>query len=74
MISCFRVCDSNAVGCPESTIFINLIPPTVVAWLLQYSGFKVKHRDEFSSYKWLAVKAKMVNLFWILGFCKNSEV
>ena len=36
---------------PESTIFINLIPPTAVAWLLQYSGARVEHRDEFSSHK-----------------------
>ena len=34
----------------ESTIFINLIPPTVVAWLLQYSGSKVEHRVGFSSH------------------------
>ena len=30
--------------------------------------------DGFSLHKWLAMKFKMVNLFWILGFCKNSEV
>ena len=35
----------------ESTIFINLIPPTAVAWLLQYSGSRVEHRDGFSSHK-----------------------
>ena len=35
----------------ESTEFINLIPPTVVAWLLQYSGSRVEHRDGFSSHK-----------------------
>ena len=28
--------------------------------------------DEFSLHKWLAMKFKMVNLFWILGFDKNS--
>ena len=38
-------------GGPESTKFINLIPPTAVAWLLQYSGSRVEHRDEFSSHK-----------------------
>ena len=38
-------------GGPKSTKFINLIPPTIVAWLLQYSGSKVEHRDEFSSHK-----------------------
>ena len=39
------------VGGPESTKFINLIPPTVVAWLLQYSGSRVEHMDGFSSHK-----------------------
>ena len=29
----------------------NLILPIAVAWLLQYSGSKVKHRDGFSSHK-----------------------
>ena len=27
------------------------IPPTTVAELLQYSGSRVEHKDEFSSYK-----------------------
>ena len=40
-----------SVGGPESTIFINLIPSTVVAWLLQYSGSRVEHMDGFSSHK-----------------------
>ena len=35
------------VGYPESTKFINLIPPTAVACLLRYSGSRVEHRDEF---------------------------
>ena len=35
------------VGYPESTKFINLIPPTAVAWLLQYSGSRVEHRMGF---------------------------
>ena len=48
-----------------------LIPPTSIALLLQYSGSKVEHRDGFSSHKWLAMKFKMVNLFWILRFDKN---
>ena len=40
------------VGGPsESTIFINLTPPTVVAMLLQYSGSRVEHNDGFSSHK-----------------------
>ena len=43
--------DSCAVGGLESTKFINLIPPIAVAWLLQYSGFRVEHRDGFSSHK-----------------------
>ena len=38
-------------GGPESTKFINLIPPTIVAWLLQYSGSIVEHRDGFSLHK-----------------------
>ena len=29
----------------------NLIPPTAVSWLLQYSGSRVEHRDGFSSHK-----------------------
>ena len=35
------IIDSSAVGGSESTKFINLIPPTVVAMLLQYSGYRV---------------------------------
>ena len=61
-------------GGPESTKFINLIPPTVVAWLEQYSGSRVEHRDEFSSHKWLIVRFRTVNLFFILRFDKNSGV
>ena len=38
-------------GGPKSTKFINLIPPTVVAWLLQYNGSRVEHKDKFSSHK-----------------------
>ena len=48
-----------------------LIPPTVVALLLQYSGSRIVHRDEFSSCKRLTLKLKMANLLWILGFHKN---
>ena len=55
-------------GGPESTKFINLIPPTAVALLLQYSGSRVEHMDGFSSHKWLTIEFKMVNLFWILRF------
>ena len=50
---------------------IYILNPTAVAKLLQYSGSRVEHRDEFSSYKRFAVKSKMVNLVWILGFDKN---
>ena len=50
----------------------NLIPPTIVAWLLQYSGSRVEHRDGLSSHKGLIVRFKMVNSIWILGFHKNS--
>ena len=35
-------------GYPESIKFINLIPPTDVALLLQYSGSRFEHRDGFS--------------------------
>ena len=35
----------------ESTKFIKLIPLIVVAWLLQYSGSRVEHKDGFSSHK-----------------------
>ena len=51
-----------------------LFPPTSLAWLLQYSGFKVEHRDGVSLHKCIAVKAKMVNLFRILRFGKNKEI
>ena len=64
--------DSSAVGCPESTKFINLTPSTVVAWLLQYSGSRVENKDGFSSHQRLTVRFKMVNFFWILSFSKNS--
>ena len=30
--------------------------------------------DGFSLHKWLAMKFKMVNLFWIFGLDKNKEV
>ena len=59
-------------GGPKSTKFINLIPPIVVARLLQYSRSRVEHRDEFSSHKRLTMRFKMVNLFWIVRFGKNS--
>ena len=42
--------DSWHGGYLESTIFIP-IPPTTVALLLQYSGSRFEHRDEFSSCK-----------------------
>ena len=56
--------DSTSVGSPESTKFIP-IPPTIVAWLLQYSGSRVEHRDGFSSCKNLQLVFKRVNLVWI---------
>ena len=49
-------------------------PLTSVAMLLQFSSSRIKHRDGFSSHKLLAVKTKMVNLFWILRFDENSRV
>ena len=52
---------------------IYILNPTAVAKLLQYSGSRVEHKDEFSSYKRFTVKSKMVNLVWIMGFAKNSE-
>ena len=48
---CERVIRLGQVGVPESTKFIIPIPPTAVAKLIQYSGSRVEHRDEFSSYK-----------------------
>ena len=42
------------VSCHSRCIGINKIyisNPTAVAELLQYSGFRVEHRDRFSSYK-----------------------
>ena len=56
----------------KSTKFIIRIPPTVVEWLLQYSGSRVEHEDGFSSHKCFAVRFKMVNSIWILGFHKNN--
>ena len=38
-------------GGPKSTKFINLISPTTVAWILQYSGSRVELRDEVSSHR-----------------------
>ena len=35
----------------ESKKFIDLIPPTAIALLLQYSGSRVEHKNEFSSCK-----------------------
>ena len=49
-----------------------LFLPIVVAWLLKCSGSRVEHKDGFSSHKRFAVRFKMVNSIWILGFHKNS--
>ena len=46
------------IGLPEPTKFIILIPPIVVAKLLQYSGSRVEHRDGFSSYKMICSDSK----------------
>ena len=51
-----------------------LIPPTVVALLLQYSGSRIIHRDGFSLWKLLILSFTLVIMVWILGFCKNSEL
>ena len=40
-----------------------IIPPTVVAWLLQYSGSRIVLSDGFSSHKCLIVKLKLENSF-----------
>ena len=61
-------------GGSESIKFINVIPPTAVAWLLQYSASRIEHRDGFYSHKRLTMRFKMVNLFWILRFGKNSRL
>ena len=47
--------DSSVVGIlNEQNLY--LIPPTVVALLLQYSGSRIIHRDGFSSCKRLTVR------------------
>ena len=43
--------DSSAVRYAGINNIYNLIPPTVVAMLLQYSGSRFEHRDGFSSHK-----------------------
>ena len=42
-------CNSRCIGINK--IYILSSAPTAVAKLLQYSGSRVEHRDEFSSYK-----------------------
>ena len=56
--ACSRCLIRATVGVPESTKFIILIPPTAVAKLLQYSGSRVEHGDEFSSYKMICSDSK----------------
>ena len=59
-------CHSRGAGI--NNIYKPKFPPTAVAKLLQYSGSRIEHRDEFSSYQMIYSRLKMVNLFWILGF------
>ena len=62
-------------GGPESTKFINLIPPTAVAWLLQYSGSRVEHRNGFSFSKMTCSEVKIDDFGLDSGFFgKNSGV
>ena len=61
------ICAARGVFWNQQNLY--LIPPIAVAWLLQYSGSRVEHRDGFSSHKWLAMRFKMVNLVWIKIFC-----
>ena len=56
------LCHSRCIGINK----IYILNPTSLAKLLQYSGYRVEHRDGFSSYKRFAVTSKMVNLVWIL--------
>ena len=72
MACCYMI--RATLGVSESTKFISEIPPTVIAKLLQYSGSRVKHRDEFSSYKLLIRSLRLVNSIWILSFDKNRGV
>ena len=37
-----------------------LIPPTAVAFLLQYSGSRIVHKDGFSLWKWLILSLTLV--------------
>ena len=46
-----RVSDSCHNRCTEINKIYNLIPLTAVVKLLQYSGSRVEHKDEFSSSK-----------------------
>ena len=62
----FDLCHSRGAG--MNNIYKPKFPPTAVAKLLQYSGSRIEHRDEFSSYQMIYSRLKMVNLFWILGF------
>ena len=39
------------VGVGINNIYKPKFPPTAIAKLLQYSGFRVEHRDEFSLHK-----------------------
>ena len=45
-----------------------LIPPTIVALLLQYRGFRIVHMDGFSCRNDRLI---LVVSIWILGFHKN---
>ena len=59
-------------GAGINNIYKPKFPPTTVVTLLQYSGSRIEHKDEFSSYQMIYSRLKMVNLFWILGFCVKT--
>ena len=46
------------VGVGINNIYKPKFPPTAVAKLLQYSDFRVEHRDEFFLHKLFTVKLK----------------
>ena len=62
--------DSCAVEYPNQPN-LYLISPTDVALLLRYNGYRIVHKDVFSSWKWLILSLTLVISFWILCFHKK---
>ena len=65
----FDSCQSRCIGINK----IYILNPTTVVKLLQYSGSRVEHRDEFSLHKCFAVRFKNGEFqFGFLRFAKNK--